>query len=119
MLLSKKFFYDRLVLVLLALNAFFALVGSLFLLLRLDGGDGGSYIVSYRSNLPILEAFTPGSVIHFVYFVVVSVFILIFHSYVAMRLYESRKGFSLVVLTLGTLLLALIMIVTNALFVLR
>lgn len=118
MQLSKKFFYDRLVLVLLALNTFFALVGSLFLLLRLDGGDGGSYIVSYRSNLTF-DAFAAGSAVHFVYFVVVSVFILLLHSYVAMRLYEPRKGFSLVVLALGTLLLALIMIVTNALFVLR
>lgn len=118
MKLSKKFFYDRLVLVLLALNTFFAVVGSLFLLLRLDGGDGGSYIVSYRSNLTF-DAFAAGSAVHFVYFVVVSVFVLLFHSYVAMRLYEPRKGFSLVALALGTLLLALIMIVTNALFVLR
>jgi hypothetical protein len=116
--ISKKFFYDRLVLVLLTLNAFFAVVGSIFLLLRLDGGDDGSYIISYRSNLG-LDAFRAGTVIDFVYFVALAVLILLFHTYIAMRMYETRKYFAVSVLSLGTLLLALIIIVTNALLVLR
>ena len=116
--ISKKFFYDRLVLVLITINSFFALAGSLFLLLRLDGGDDGSYIISYRSNLG-LDAFRAGTTIDFIYFVIVAAFILLFHTYIAMRMYESRKYFAISVLSLGTLLLALIIIVTNALLVLR
>lgn len=118
MQLSKKFFYDRFVLVLLSINTFFAIVGSLFLLLRLGGGEEGSYIISYRSNLG-LDAFRAGSTIDFVYFVVLAVFVLLFHTYVAMRMYETRKYFAISILALATLLLVLIIIVTNALLVLR
>lgn len=118
MQLSKKFFYDRLVLVVLSVNSFLAIAGSLFLLLRLDGGDDGSYIISYRSNLG-LDAFRAGTGIDFVYFVIFAVFILLFHTYIAMRMYETRKYFAISALALGTLLLALIIIVTNALLVLR
>ena len=115
--IPKHYFHDRAVLALLSVNTFLVLVSTVLIIFRLDGGDGGSYIVSFRSNLG-LDAFSAGTAINFIYFAVLAWFILLLHTYVSMRMYHARKYFSLAVLALGTLLLALIGIVTNALFVL-
>lgn len=116
--IPKNYFQDRFVLVLLSVNIFLAIAGALLTLLRLDTGDTGSYIVSYRANLG-LDAFSAGTAINFIYFVVLGFFVLLFHTFLSMRIYHARKRFSIAVLALATLLLVLILVVTNALFVLR
>lgn len=116
--IPKHYFDNRSVLALLSINVFLVISATLSVLLRLDGGDNGSYIVSYRSNLG-LDAFSAGSAIDFVYFIVLGFFVLVLHTYLSMRLYHVRKFASIAVLALATLLLVLIVIITNALFVLR
>ncbi len=116
--IPKNYFHDRFVLVLLSVNTFLTVAAAIFTFLQLDSGDGNSYIISYRSNLG-LDAFTAGTATDFVYFVLLAVFVLVFHTYLSLRIYEARKRFAIAVLALATLLLVLILIVTNALFVLR
>lgn len=115
--IPKKYFHDRTVLAFLSINTFLAVIGSIALLLRLDSNDASNFIVSYRSNLG-LDAFSAGSLIDFVYFVIAAIFIWLFHTFLSMRMYTHRKHFSIAVLALATLLLVLIIIVTNALLVL-
>jgi hypothetical protein len=116
--IPKNYFHDRFVLVLLSVNVFLVIAVTLLTFLRLDSGDSGSYIISYRSNLG-LDAFSAGTATSFVSFVVLGYFVFLFHTYLSMRLFEARKRFAIAVLALATLLLVLILVVTNALFVLR
>jgi hypothetical protein len=118
MYIPKNYFHDKVVLLILSLNVFLAIAGSLLILLRLDSGDTGSYIVQYRANLG-LNAFEAGGPLNFIYFVVLALFVLLFHTYLSMRVYHIRKHFSVAILGLATLLLGLVIIVTNALFILR
>ena len=50
---TKKYFHDHLVLLLLSVNAFLAIAGSVFIVLRLSTSHGTGYIVQYRANLGI------------------------------------------------------------------
>ena len=59
---NKQYFHDHLVLLLLSINAFLAVAGSLFILLRLSTSSGTGYIVQYRASLGI-NAFKTGDVI--------------------------------------------------------
>ena len=118
MTISKKYFQDRVVLALLSVNAFLAFAATFLIVVRLDGSSEDTYTISYRSNLG-LDGFTAGSMSYFACFVLLSIFVLLFHSYLSMRLYEIRKLAALAVLVLAVLLLSLIIIVTNALFVLQ
>ncbi|MDZ7744354.1 MAG: hypothetical protein U5K77_01170 [Candidatus Saccharibacteria bacterium] len=112
---AKKYFHDRLILLLLSVNIFLALLTIVLVLLRLDFASSGQ-IIQYRSNLG-LNAFKTGSVIGIMSFMVFSTFVAAFHSYLSYRAYHIRRHFALVVLGLGTLLLILSLIVSNALLI--
>lgn len=116
--ISKKYLHDRAILVLLSVNAFFTVLIVALTLLRLSGGESGSYIVRYRSNLG-LDAWTAGSALDFLFFVAIAISIMALHTYISMRMYAHRKHFAINVLALGSLLLILIFLVTNSLFALR
>lgn len=113
----KKYIHDRSVLLLLSFNTFLAVITSLLIMLRLDPGKGGDYIVEYRSNLGLNE-FVPGSGIDIISFIAYSVFILAFHAYLSIRVYHIRRHLSIVILGMGVLLLTLTLIVSNALLLL-
>ena len=67
----KKYFHDHLVLLLLSINAFLAIAGSIFILVRLSTSHGNGYIVACRdcSNPVALNKFANGSVIDLLSFV--------------------------------------------------
>lgn len=115
---QKKYFHDRLVLLLLSVNAFLALVVTVTVLLRLDTANASGYFVQYRENLG-LNAYAVGSFVSLLGFVVFAVFILGFHTLISFRTYNMRRSIALTTLGLGTLLLSLTLIVSNALLVLR
>lgn len=115
---SKKFLHDRAVLVLLSVNTFLTVIVSVLTLLRVSGAESGSYFIRYRSNLG-LDAWTAGSASYFLLFVVVALTIMGVHTYISMKLYSHRKHFAINVLALGSLLLILLLLVTNSLFALR
>lgn len=115
---TKKYFHDHLVLLLLSINAFLAIFGSIFMLLRLSTGQGSGYIVQYRSNLGI-NAFQTGSVIDLLSFVAFAALVLAAHSILSLKAYHVHRQLAIAILGLGILLLVLTIIISNALLVLR
>jgi hypothetical protein len=116
-MLSTKYFHDRLVLLLLSANAFLMVLTALSVLFRLQGG-GDSYIVQYRANLGI-SAFQPGSVNQIISFVIFAVIVFAAHAVLSWRTYPIKRELSVLVLALGTLLLLLSVIISDALLALR
>jgi len=113
----QKYIHDRTVLLLLSINAFLSVLVSLLILLRLDLGRGTGYIVQYRSNLG-LNSFKSGPSTAITSFILFSLVVMVFHTVLSMRVYHLRRHFSIIILGLGTLLLLLALIVSNALLIL-
>lgn len=116
--IPKKYFHDRMVLLLLSVNTFVALLASILILLRLDGGRTDGYIVQYRANLG-LSAFKTGSASTLISFIIFAALVLVFHTLLSIKVYHLRRHFAVVVLAMALLLLVLGMVVSNALLVLR
>ncbi len=112
----KKYFHDRIILLLLSIDAFLALAGGAFILLRVKLDPSVTYAIQYRERLGI-RAFTKGSYIEIVSFAIFSVAVLLFHFYLSKKAYPIRRHFSILILGMGVLLLALSIIVSNALLV--
>lgn len=115
--LSSKYFHDRIVLLLLSVNAFLVMLTAVSVLFRLQGGGDG-FIVQYRANLGI-SAFKTGNVDQIIMFVVFAFAVFTIHGLIAWRTYDIRRQLSVVVLLLGSLLLLLGAIVSDALVALR
>lgn len=116
--IPKKYFHDRLVLLLISVNTFITLVSSILITLRLDGNQANSYWVAYRSNQG-LNRFRTGSASQIIAFVLFMALVLGLHTVLSIRTYNMRRHFSIAALISGTLLLVLAAIVSNALLVLR
>lgn len=119
MAISKKFFHDHLVLLLLSVNVFLAVAGSLLILLRLSTSHGTGYIVQYRSSVAGISDFKTGSVTELISFVAFAALVLVVHSIMSHSAYRIHRQLSIFVLSLGIILLILMIIVSNALLVLR
>ena len=115
---SKKYFHDHLVLLLLSVNAFLAVAGSIFILLRLSTSHGTGYIVQYRASLGI-NAFKTGRIVDLLSFPVFALLVLAIHFVLSRRAYMIHRQLAIAILSLGILLLALTIIISNALLVLR
>ncbi len=109
----KKYFHDRLVLLLLSINAFLVLASTLTLLFR-NIDPSGTFAVEYRARLG-LNAFTSGGATEIYSFAVFAVIIFVFHFYLSRKAYPIRRHFAIVVLGMATLLLTLAILVSNAL----
>lgn len=121
MAISKKYFHDHLVMLLLSVNVFLAVGGSLFILVSLSTGHSNGYIVQCRdcSNPAAVNRFTNGSVVGLLSFVAFAALVLFSHVILSLRAYKIHRQLSIAILALGILLLALMVIVSNALLVLR
>lgn len=115
---SKKYFHDHLVLLLLSVNAFLAVAGSIFTLLRLSTSHGTDYIVQFRPSLGI-HAYDKGSVSELLSFVVFALLVLAIHSTLSYRAYHIHRQLAVAILALGIPLLLLTIIISNALLILR
>jgi hypothetical protein len=115
---EKKYFHDHLVLLLLSLNAFIAVAGSIFILLRLSTSHGTGYIVQYRSSLGV-TAFETGTVVQLLSFVAFAALALAIHTMLSLRAYKIHRQLAITILSLGILLLILAVIISNALLALR
>ncbi len=114
----KKYFQDKLVLLLVSSNIFLAFLAIALIFLRLGQGGGQSFIIEYRSNLGI-SAFTNGGLLDILTFAIFAVVVASFCIALSMRTYNVRRLLSTTVLGAGLVLLALTIIVSNALLVLR
>lgn len=115
---SKQYFHDHVVLLLLSLQAFLAVAGSIFIILRLSSSHSTGYIVQYRSSLGI-DRFEKGSVTELLAFIGFALLVMVIHSVLSKRTYAIHKNLSITILGMGILLLLLSIIVSNALLVLR
>lgn len=114
----KKYMHDRIVLLLLSINSFLVLSGMVAILLRLDAARSSGYIAEYRANLGV-AAFSPGGLDDILAFIVFMFIVFGINMALSMKLYTRRRDYGLTVLGMGTLLLVLTIIVSNALLVLR
>lgn len=117
MSVPKKYFHDRLVLLMLSVSAFLVVACAVLVLLRIDTGQSTGHIIQYRANLG-LNKFRTGSKYDLIGFIVFSVVVLVFHTVLSYKTYHVRRYFSLVVLGVGILLLILSLLVSNALLML-
>ena len=114
----KKYFQDHLVLLLLSTNAFLALCTAVLVLARLSASHGSSYIVQYRSSLGI-NAFKTGDVADLLSFILFAFVIVGVGVTLSLKTYAVNRLVSLVVLSMGILLLLLTIIISNALLALH
>lgn len=121
MAISQKYFHDHLVMLLLSVNAFLAVGGSLFILVSLSTGHSNVYIIQCRdcSNPDAVNKFTNGSVVSLLGFVVFALLVLVAHVTLSLRAYRVHRQLAIAILALGVLLLALTIIVSNTLLVQR
>jgi len=117
MTIPKVYLRDRLALLIVSINGFLLLLLTVLILLRLDTSHN-SYIVQYRSDV-VINAFRSGSSIDLLSFIVFGILVFILNTLISLRAYLIHRQLALTVLGLGTLLLVLAIIVSNALLVLR
>lgn len=104
-------------LLLLSVNTFLTFLLAALVLLRLDASHS-SYIVQYRSNA-VINAFKSGSGADLVSFIAFGFLVFALNTLISLRTYLIHRQLAITVLGLGTLLLILALIVSNALLVLR
>jgi hypothetical protein len=110
----KKFFQDHIMLLLLSVNAFLALFVAIEILIRINSGRSGAYIVKYHPTVGI-SAYQTGSVVEILSFIGFGFIVLAVHSVLAIRIYRVNRPTAIAILSLGLLLLLLTIIVSNAL----
>jgi hypothetical protein len=115
----KKYFYDKLVLLLLSVLAFLVLATALSIVLRLGSGQGISdYYIEYRQGPSHSSRgdFSPTgnvwAILNFIWFCIIVAGISFILSH---RSYKIKREISVVVLSLGILLVLLALIVSNVL----
>lgn len=113
-----KYFHDRSVLLLLALNSVLLVVGVLLVLFRLDTSRGSNYFIQYRANVGIGE-FKTGNSLDMSGFIFFQIITFAFALLISIRSYQARRHIALFVLMMTTLLSVLTIYVSNALLVLR
>ena len=114
---EKKYFHDKLILLILSTNSFLAILSTIMLLLRLGNSSPNFHIIQYRSDLG-LSAFKNGTALSLYAFLGFIWITLIIGAILSYRTYHIRRDYSIIDLGFGLLLIVLSMIVSNALIVL-
>ena len=118
MVSTNRYIHDRIVLLLLTANTFFAVLTSVLIVLKLDSSRAEGYIVQFRPSLG-LSAYHKGDSTGILSFAVFAMVVLVFHTYLSIRVYNERRHFAIVVLAMGLLLILLALVISNALLLLR
>jgi len=112
----KKYIHDRLILLFLSANSFFALLGTILILIRLDSVKSQTFVTQYRSVGGLGGGFSNGSASVFFSFIAFSWFVLVFNIFLSVKTYPIKRYFAIGILTTTLLVLILSLIVSNALF---
>lgn len=113
----KHFLQDRTALLLVSGTAFLTLLAVVLVLLKLGQGSS-NYIVSYRASLGI-DRYATGTVKDIIAFIVAALVIFVIGVVLSYRAYPVKRELSLVILALNIPLLIFLIVVSNALLVLR
>lgn len=116
---NKHFLQDRTALLLVSGISFLTLASIVLVLLKLGANQGTSnYIISYRASLGIAR-YTTGTIRDILSFIVFAILILSLSLTLSYKAYRIKRELALVVLALTLPLLAFLIVVSNALLVLR
>lgn len=99
-------------------NIFLAFLCTVLILLRLGSGETDSFIVQYRPNLGI-GAFQSGTALDMASFIAFAVIIAVLSILLSIKAYRIRRALSALILTAGTVLLLMAIVISNALMGLR
>ena len=113
----KRYFHDRLVLLLLTPLIFFSILTIVLIVLNIGGERNEGFIVQYRPTLG-LQAFEKGSVLNILSFGVFVALVSVFHTYLSIKTYHIRRNLSVIILALGLLLAILALVISNSLLLL-
>lgn len=118
--IPKKYFQDKLVLLFQSINVFLALLVIALIAFRIGPGHT-DYIVQCRdcSNFQSISRFSNGSVLDIWAFCIFAIAVAVFHTILSIRLFKINRHVAVIILALGTLLLVISLIVSNALLYLR
>ncbi len=118
--ISKNYFQDKIILLLLSVNAFIAIATVVMIALRVGSGHT-DYIVQCRdcSNVQAISRFSKGGISEILAFMVFSVGVAAVHTILSIKLFNINRQLTVVVLAFGTLLLVLSFIISYALLLLR
>lgn len=117
MTLPKKFFQDRLVLLLLTVLTTLLVVGIGLILLKFDSSKGPTTIVAFRPNI-VGNNYVSGRPIDIYSLGLFMVLTSVGAALLSSHIYEVRRYLSVFILTSSVLLLVLAVIVTNSLIAL-
>jgi hypothetical protein len=116
---QKHFLQDRTALLLVSGTAFLALISVILILLKLGNGRGSAtYFMAYRPSLGI-DRYVPGTTQDIWAFMVAAVLIFAVGVVMSYRSYSVKRELALTILALNIPLLLFLIVVSNALLVLR
>ncbi len=116
---KRHFLHDRSALLLVSVNAFLALAAVALISLKLNASKGtANYIISYRPSLGI-DSYAQGTAWDIISFIVAAVLLLGLSVALAYSSHKISRQLSLAILSLTIPLLTLLIIVSNALLILR
>ena len=116
---DKHFIQDRSALLLVSINAFLAIAATVLVGLKLNASRGTvNYIIAYRSSLGI-DGYQQGTMWDVMSFIAAAAAIFTLSILLAYRTYALRRELTLATLSLSIVLLILLIIVSNALLILR
>ena len=118
MTVSKKYFHDHFVLLLLSINVFLAIADTIFLIVRISTTHGNGFIVQYRPSVGI-DIYTPGNILGILSFIAFVWVAMVSNSLLSLKVYPIHRQVSIAILSLGVLLLLLAAIISNSLLLLR
>ncbi len=108
----RRFIHDRVVLLLLSVNTFFAALISILVTFALTGGTETVYVIEHRPSLG-LSANQIGTRAQMTSLIVFVAFILIFNTILGARTYPLRRNFAVIILAMGTLLILMAGIISS------
>ncbi|MEI7838327.1 MAG: hypothetical protein WCI37_00920 [bacterium] len=114
MAIAKKYLHDKSILLLLTSNLVLAFISITLIILRLNNGRTGIYIVQRRANLGI-DQYTQGGTATIISFIVFSILVVLIGFFLSFKAFKSQRNVSIAVLGLCLLLLICTLIVSNSL----
>jgi hypothetical protein len=115
MINKNKFFHDRIILLLLSFNVLVSLSAGLVILLKLINLPSGYYPFVQGRFPSGQKIYSTGSITSLYSLVLFILFILLFNSFLSYKTYPYKKNFSITVLSLSLLLVALTFLVSQSL----
>lgn len=113
----KRYIHDRLILLLLTANAFFAVLTTVMILLRFGSSQNEGFIVQYRPSLGLSRYFR-GEKTDILSFAAFVILVVVIHTILSIKVYPIRRHFAVVVLGMGLLLILLALVISYSLLLL-